>query len=80
MEQGHRRRTGAAPGPGYDGGARAGIAVAAARGWQRRRARAAWYSRSRARLPWKVPRLSHLRSRSSTRRTAWQQDGPQYFA
>jgi hypothetical protein len=80
MEQGHRQRTGAAPGPGYEGGDRAGIEVAGSSGWPRRRAWAARYSRSRPRRPWNVPRLSHLRSRSNTRRTAWRQEGQQYFA
>ena len=66
--RGYRRPTGAVGEPGHGGGGRGDIALAGSCCCPDRRVRAAWYSCSRARRPWKVPRQRHLRSRSSTRR------------
>ena len=68
--RGYRRPTGAACAPRHEGAGGANVALSVSACCWQRRARAAWYSRSRARRPRKVPRNCHLRSRSTTRRTA----------
>jgi hypothetical protein len=71
--RGYRLPTGAACAPDHEGAAGAEVALTVWGCLLPRRARAAWYSRARARRPRKVPRHCHLRSRSLTWRTASRQ-------
>src|SRR5208337_3522670 len=71
--RGYRLPTGAACLLDHEESAGADVALLVWDGSVRHRVRAAWYSCSRMRRPRNVPRNFHLRSRSTTRRTASRQ-------
>jgi hypothetical protein len=73
MHAGYKRRTGATTPKSTQGGEDDGGTPLASPRHLPRRAWAAAYSRWRAQRPRKVPRRRHLRSRSTTRRTASRQ-------